>query len=42
VHSCAAHTRGKEAGSLFGLVIAPDGKGIYFVDDDENTLNLLH
>jgi sugar lactone lactonase YvrE len=30
------------AGSLFGLVIAPDGKGIYFVDDGENTLNLLH
>ena len=29
------------AGSLFGLVIAPDGKGIYFVDDGENTLNLL-
>jgi predicted lipoprotein with Yx(FWY)xxD motif len=30
------------AGSLFGLVIAPNGKGIYFVDDGENTLNLLH
>ncbi len=30
------------AGSLFGLVVAPDGKGIYFVDDGENTLNLLH
>jgi hypothetical protein len=30
------------AGSLFGLVIAPAGKGIYFVDDGENTLNLLH
>jgi hypothetical protein len=30
------------AGSLFGLAIAPDGKGIYFVDDGENTLNLLH
>jgi plastocyanin len=29
------------AGSLFGLVIAPGGKGIYFVDDGENTLNLL-
>jgi predicted lipoprotein with Yx(FWY)xxD motif len=29
------------AGSLFGLVIAPEGKGIYFVDDGENTLNLL-
>jgi plastocyanin len=30
------------AGSLFGLVIAPEGHGIYFVDDGENTLNLLH
>lgn len=30
------------AGSLFGLVIGPEGKGIYFVDDGENTLNLLH
>jgi hypothetical protein len=30
------------AGSLFGLAIAPEGNGIYFVDDGENTLNLLH
>jgi arylamine N-acetyltransferase len=30
------------AGSLFGLVIAPEDKGIYFVDDGENALNLLH
>ncbi|HEY4810932.1 MAG TPA: plastocyanin/azurin family copper-binding protein [Solirubrobacteraceae bacterium] len=30
------------AGSLFGLVIAPEGKGIYFVDDGENSLNFLH
>ncbi|MBS1864058.1 MAG: hypothetical protein JSS68_20380 [Actinobacteria bacterium] len=29
-------------GSLFGLELAPEGKGIYFVDDGENTLNLLH
>ena len=29
------------AGSLFGFVIARGGKGIYFVDDGENTLNLL-
>jgi plastocyanin/sugar lactone lactonase YvrE len=29
------------AGALFGLVVAPEGKGIYFVDDGENTLNLL-
>jgi predicted lipoprotein with Yx(FWY)xxD motif len=30
------------AGSLFGLAIAPEGKGIYFVDDGEDALNLLH
>jgi hypothetical protein len=30
------------AGALFGLTIAPDGKGIYFVDDGENTLKLVH
>lgn len=30
------------AGSLFGLVIAPEEKGIYYVDDGENTLRLLH
>ncbi|MFZ2049303.1 MAG: hypothetical protein WAU69_00060 [Solirubrobacteraceae bacterium] len=30
------------AGSLFGLVVAPEGKSVYFVDDGENTLNLLH
>lgn len=29
------------AGSLFGLATAPD-HGLYFVDDDENALNLLH
>ncbi len=29
------------AGSLFGLVIAPAGQGIYYVDDGENTVNLL-
>jgi predicted lipoprotein with Yx(FWY)xxD motif len=30
------------AGALFGLAIAPERKGIYFVDDAENTLSLLH
>jgi hypothetical protein len=30
------------AGTLFGLVLAPGGKGIYYVDDGENTLQLLH
>lgn len=30
------------AGALFGLAVAPDGSGVYFVDDGSNTLNLLH
>jgi hypothetical protein len=30
------------AGSLFGLAVAPGDSGIYYVDDGENTLNLLH
>jgi sugar lactone lactonase YvrE len=30
------------AGSLFGLQLAAGGRGVYFVDDGENTLNLLH
>jgi hypothetical protein len=30
------------AGALFGLAVAPHGEGVYFVDDDTNTLNLLH
>jgi hypothetical protein len=30
------------AGSLFGFVVAPGGNGIYYVDDGENTLRLLH
>lgn len=30
------------AGSLFGLAISPDGHTIYYVDDGENTLNVLH
>ena len=29
------------AGALFGLAVAPQGKGIYFVNDNTNTLNLL-
>lgn len=29
-------------GTLFGLAIAPEGKGVYYVDDGNNTLNLLH
>jgi len=30
------------AGSLFGLVIVPGGGGVYYVDDGDNTLKLLH
>ncbi len=30
------------AGSLFGLAVAPGAGGVYFVDDGENTLRLLH
>jgi hypothetical protein len=29
-------------GSLFGLAVVPGGTGVYFVDDDANTLNILH
>jgi hypothetical protein len=29
-------------GSLFGLVTAPGGTGVYFVDDGDNTLRLMH
>jgi DNA-binding beta-propeller fold protein YncE len=30
------------AGSLFGLVAAAGGKGVFFVDDGDNTHRLLH
>jgi hypothetical protein len=29
-------------GALFGLAVKPCGTGVYFVDDNTNTLNLLH
>jgi hypothetical protein len=32
----------KGAGTLFGLAVQPGKKGIYFVDDGENQLNLFH
>jgi hypothetical protein len=28
-------------GTLFGIALTPDGKGLYFVDDGSNTLNLF-
>jgi len=30
------------SGALFGLAVAPNGSGVYFVDDATNTLELLH
>jgi sugar lactone lactonase YvrE len=30
------------AGCLFGAAVVPDGSGLYFVDDCDNTLKLLH
>jgi hypothetical protein len=30
------------SGALFGLAVQPGDKGVYFVDDDENSLNLFH
>lgn len=38
----AIDTSGAGAGTLFGLVVTRNGKGIYFVDDGDNTLDLLH
>jgi len=35
-------TTGAGAGTLFGLALTPNGKGLYFVNDGDNTLNLLH
>ncbi|HEY3340692.1 MAG TPA: hypothetical protein VGK81_01690 [Anaerolineae bacterium] len=35
-------TTGAGAGTLFGLAITPNHKDVYFVDDGNNTLNLLH
>jgi hypothetical protein len=35
-------TSGQGAGTLFGLAITPNRKGVYFVDDGDNTLDLLH
>jgi hypothetical protein len=35
-----SHSR-NGAGTLFGLALAPGGSGVYFVDDGNNTLNIL-
>jgi hypothetical protein len=43
-HQLLTRTADKKtgAGSLFGLVVALTGNGIYYVDDGDNTLKLLH
>lgn len=38
----AIDTSGQGAGTLFGLAVRRNGRGIYFVDDGDNTLDLLH
>jgi hypothetical protein len=38
----AVDRTGAGAGTLFGLAIAPYGRGVYYVNDGDNTLNLLH
>jgi hypothetical protein len=38
----AIDTSGQGGGTLFGLAVRLNGKGIYFVDDGDNTLDLLH
>ena len=35
-------TSGAGGGTLFGLAITADRKGVVFVDDGDNTLDLLH
>src|SRR5262249_53118864 len=35
-------TSGMGAGTLFGLAVVPKGAGVYFVDDGDNTLDILH
>jgi DNA-binding beta-propeller fold protein YncE len=32
----------KGAGALFGLAVRPGPGGVYYVDDAQNTLRLLH
>lgn len=40
--SKAIDTSGQGAGTLFGLAVTPKGTGVYFVDDGDNTLDILH
>jgi hypothetical protein len=36
-----SHSRNAGSGTLFGLEVAPSAPGVYFVDDGNNTLNIL-
>jgi hypothetical protein len=38
----AVDVTGAGAGTLFGLAIRPNGQGVYFVNDGNNTLDLMH
>ena len=40
--STTIDTSSQGAGTLFGLAVKPPGTGVYFVDDGDNTLDLLH
>ena len=42
VNTKAIDTSGAGEGTPFGLAVKPRGKGIVFVDDGDNTLDLLH
>jgi DNA-binding beta-propeller fold protein YncE len=35
-------TTGQGAGTLFGLALTPKDNGVYFVNDGDNTLDILH
>jgi hypothetical protein len=36
------YPRGARSAAPFGLVLAPGGKGVFYVDDGENSLQLRH
>ena len=38
----AVDVTGTGAGTLFGLAIRPNDQGVYFVNDGNNTLDVMH
>ena len=38
----AVDVTGTGGGTLFGLAVRPNSQGVYFVNDGNNTLDLLH